>query len=171
MNVSVARPSFFEIQSIRDRMEPVYFKEHFFGFSDMDNIEIGGYYDPASQRKSIRRERRVSQEISRVFQFLRQEETEDVETKLMEDETAKLVAFRITDDAELEQVPDTSLGVFDTSQMYIYILTVKNSAKHTIFTWEGNEGKSIVNLDSSKTVTPWRIASIRARTIGWYRHL
>lgn len=137
----IERPAFFEIQPIRERMEPVYFKEHFHGFSDMENVEVGGYYDQSTQRKSIRRERRVSQEVSRVFEFMRTEEPEDAEKKIEEDETATLVAFRVTEGGQLEELPATTLGVLDTSQMYVYILTTKNNARHTIYTWEGNEGK------------------------------
>lgn len=132
------RPECFEILEIRERMEPVYFKERFFGLNDRESLEIHGYFDN-TLRRPRKAERRVSQEISRVFQFL-QEETLNQRDVIFADETAALRGYQILESGDVRSLPESRYGLFISSDMYVYVLSTKNGSRHDFYTWEGNEG-------------------------------
>lgn len=124
-------------------MEPVYFKERFYGFSEGgEDLEIHGHFSLSIPKAEVQK-RGINQEIGRVFQFLKIELGQK-QVDVRDDETASIRALQIMEDGDHLLLEEDRIGIFETNHMYVYILSMKNNASHVIYTWEGQQGMFLV---------------------------
>jgi len=131
------RPTFLTVDVIRACIEPVYFKERFFGFDDSDMLEVGGAHSPSSTMTRTNIERRLSQEVKRVRELWEFEENKDL--KLTEDESATLKSYTVESDGTIASVSTDHTGILSSGMMYLFVFSCKANSRHLIFTWEGSQ--------------------------------
>jgi hypothetical protein len=173
----VGRPAWIKSAVIvKDRMEPVIFRERFYGWTD-DDLEIKGNLKYSHDKpKSAIGLRPITGEVMRIIsggigsietehdlsdQWRKGDaeqmgdHTRGLKISLADDQEAVLRMFQTGANGLLNAVEPEKMGVFSSSEMYVILYSCKMGSLNIVYSWEGNQASL-----SARTATGLRVQTL-----------